>query len=234
MGDIEIKGVQKTSLLDFPGKVCAVVFLNKCNFRCPFCHNAELVLGEIKDDIPPEEILGFLDKKRNWIDGVCITGGEPTLQKGLPKFIEQIKRKGFLVKLDTNGANPSMLKELISRKLLDYISMDIKADKEGYEKAAGAKVNMSRLQESVMLVMNSGIGYEFRTTVVPGLFNEQTAENIAKWLAGAKKFCIQQFRNSDKVLDPKFQNIEHYHIPKLEEFKTILERTIKKVEIRGA
>jgi pyruvate formate lyase activating enzyme len=233
MQDIEIRGVQKTSLLDYPGKVCTVVFLNRCNFRCPFCHNAELVLGEIKEDIPSEEIFDFLDKKRKWLDGVCITGGEPTLHKGLKAFIERIKAKGLLVKLDTNGTNSKMLKELINKKLVDYVSMDIKADQEGYEKAAGAKVSMSQIQESVMILMNSGIEYEFRTTVVPGLFNEKSAENIAKWLSGAKRFYLQQFRNTDKVLDKNYQNIGHYHIPKLEEFKEIIQKTIGKVEIRG-
>jgi pyruvate formate lyase activating enzyme len=147
--------------------------------------------------------------------------------------MDHVKKRGFLVKLDTNGANPKMLKEILSRKLADYVSMDIKADMAGYEKAAGVKVNMNSIQQSAMLLMNSGIAHEFRTTVVPGLFNEQIAENIAKWLSGAKRFCIQQFRSVDKVLDPKFQEIGHYHVPKLEEFKTILEKTIEKVEIRG-
>lgn len=233
MDGVEIKGVQKTSLIDYPGKVCTVIFLNLCNFRCPFCHNPELVFGEVKETIPPEEIFGFLESKRGWIEGVCITGGEPTLHPGLPELAGQIKKMGFLVKLDTNGTNPQMLKGLIEQKLVDYVSMDIKADPEGYEKATCSKVRLEDIRQSVLILMSSGVDYEFRTTAVPGLFDKRTAENIAKWLSGAKRYYIQQFRNSDRVLDPKFQGIGHYHIPQLEEFKAILEKSVEKVGIRG-
>ncbi|MBN2111940.1 anaerobic ribonucleoside-triphosphate reductase activating protein [Candidatus Woesearchaeota archaeon] len=231
--DINIKGVQKTSLLDYPGKVCATVFLSRCNFRCPYCHNAELVFDEIKEDIPPEEILDFLEGKKNWIDGICVTGGEPTLHKGLVDFARKVKEKGFLVKIDTNGTNPEMIQQLLDGKLADYIAMDIKAPLDKYEEVVRAKVNADAIQRTINLLMDSGIDYEFRTTVVPGLFEENDAEKIGEWLKGAKKFCIQQFRNSDKVLDPKYQNIAHYHIDKLEKFKTILKKYIKDVEIRG-
>jgi pyruvate formate lyase activating enzyme len=231
--EINIKGVQKTSLIDYPGKVCSVIFVSRCNFRCPFCHNSELVFDEVEKDIPPHEIFDFLDKKKDWIDGVCITGGEPTLHKGLPDFIREIKKRGFLVKLDTNGTNPSMVAALLKESLLDYVAMDIKAPLGKYDASCGVKANKKLIQDSIDILMRSGIGYEFRTTVVPGLFEDGDAKSIGEWLKGAKKFCIQQFRNADKVLDPKFQNTGHYHIDKLEAFKTELSKYIKEVEIRG-
>ena len=231
--DIDIKGVQKASLLDYPGKVAAVVFVSLCNFRCPYCHNGELVLNEVKESIDPEEIFSYLEKKRKWVDGVCITGGEPTMHKGLPDFIREIKKKGVLVKLDTNGTNPSMIEQLLKENLLDYIAMDIKSSLKNYEKAIAVKFDENAIQKAIHMIMNSGIKYEFRTTVVPGLFTENDAEEIGKWLKGARKFCIQQFRNTDKTLDPKFQNIEHYHTGQLEKFKTIISKNIKDVEIRG-
>lgn len=231
--DISIKGVQKTSLIDYPKKVASVVFVGNCNFRCPFCHNPELVLGEVKEDIPPEEVIEFFEKKKKWIDGVCITGGEPTLHKGLPDFMKELKKRGFLVKLDTNGANPGMVKDIIEENLADFFAMDIKADKENYAKAAGVNVDMKKIEESIGMIMNSGVDYEFRTTAVPGLFDEKTAEGIGEWLKGAKKFCLQQFRGIDKTLDPKFQRVRSFRIPELEKFKNILGRTIEEVELRG-
>ena len=230
---ISIKGVQKASLIDYPGKIACVIFVGGCNFRCPYCHNPELVLNEVKDDISPDEIIDFLNKKRKWIDGVCITGGEPTLHKGLPDFIREIKKIGFLVKLDTNGTNPGMVESLLNENLLDYIAMDIKASLKNYENAVAVKFDENSIQEAIHLIMNSGIDYEFRTTVVPGLFDENDAEEIGSWLKGAKKFCLQQFRNTDKTLNPEFQNIGHYHLDTLEKFRDIISKNIKNVEIRG-
>jgi len=230
---IKIKGVQRTSLIDYPKKVCSVIFVGGCNFRCPFCHNPELVLDEVKKDIPEDEIIKFLQKKKKWLDGICITGGEPTLHKGLPEFLRAVKAKGFLVKLDTNGANPSMLELLLKEKLIDYIAMDIKASIENYENAAGIKVDKKAVKKSAKIIVDSGIGYEFRTTVVPGLFDEKEAEKIGKWLKGAKKFCIQQFRNTDRTLDPKLQDTSPFRPKELKEFKKTLSNYFKKVEIRG-
>lgn len=231
--DISIKGVQRTSLIDYPGKVASVIFVSECNFRCPYCHNPELVLDEIKKDINPEEFLEFLEKKKKWLDGICITGGEPTLHKGLVDFVKEVKKRGFLVKIDTNGANPSMIEKLLKEKLVDYVAMDIKAPLDKYEKIIKTKVDKKAIKKTVDLLMNSNIDYEFRTTVVPGLFDEKDAEKIGQWLKGAKKFCIQQFRNIDRTLDKKFQNIQPYPPKKLKEFKRILSNYIKKVEIRG-
>lgn len=231
--NIKIKGVQKTSLIDYPGKVCSVIFVSRCNFRCPYCHNAELVLNEVKDDINPEEILQFLEKKKKWIDGVCITGGEPTLHKGLADFAREVKKRNLLVKIDTNGTNPKLIGELLKEKLVDYIAMDIKASQKRYRDATKAKFDKKAIQKTIDLIMKSGIKHEFRTTVVPGLFDEKEAEEIGKWLKGAKKFCIQQFRNIDRTLDKKFQDVQPYPPKKLKEFKKILSGYINKVEIRG-
>ncbi len=231
--EISIKGAQKASLIDYPGKICTVVFVSRCNFRCPFCHNPELVLDEVKEDISPNEMLKFFESKKGWIDGVCITGGEPTLHRGTPDFARAVKALGLLVKLDTNGTNPQMLRQMIDEKLVDYIAMDIKADREGYEKAAGSRVNMDAVEKSICMIKDSGIEYEFRTTIVPGLFSEKTAENIAEWLKGSKKFCLQQFRSADRTLDSSYQNIGHFHIDELEKFAEIIRKKISNVEIRG-
>ena len=231
--NISIKGVQRTSLIDYPKKVCAVAFVSKCNFRCPYCHNAELVFNEIKEDIPPEEILQFLEKKKKWLDGICITGGEPTLHKGLVDFAREVKKRKFLVKVDTNGTNPEMVKQLIKEKLADYIAMDIKAPLDKYGSVTKTKADKRAIQKTINLLMKSNINYEFRTTVVPGLFDEKDAEEIGKMLKGAKKFCIQQFRNIDRTLDKKFQDLKPYPPKKLKDFKKILSGYIKKVEIRG-
>jgi len=231
--NIKIKGEQKTSLIDYPGKVATVVFVSLCNFRCPYCHNGELVLNEVKDEITPEEIFKFLEKKKKWLDGVCITGGEPTMHPGLIEFAAEIKKRGLRVKVDTNGTNPEMIQELIDKNLVDYIAMDIKASKENYNNATKVNFDIDIIQKTVKMIMDSNVKYEFRTTVVPGLFNDGEAEKIGKWLKGARKFCLQQFRNNDKTLDPEFQNIGHYHVDRLENFKAIILKYIDDVEIRG-
>ena len=221
---MKIGGLQELTLVDFPGKVAATVFLIGCNFRCPYCQNPELV-------DPEKDFFKFLDERKDFIDGVCITGGEPTIQRGLIGFIRKIKNKGFLVKLDTNGSNPGMLNKLIKAKLLDYIAMDVKADLRNYEKASGIKANLENIKKSVDLIMKGGVGYEFRITVAPKLIKKEIIEEMAKWLEGAKKFALQQFRNQ-KVLDKAFEKIEPYPDKVLKDFEKILKKTIKKVEVR--
>lgn len=162
------KGLQKVSLIDYPHKICAVVFTGGCNFRCHYCHNPELVLDYQKlPDIPASQILTFLETRKRFLDALCISGGESTLQKELPNFIAQVKQLGFLIKLDTNGTNPAMLKEVIDRKLVDYIAMDIKTTPAKYSKIIGVETNISNLSASIELITGSGITYEFRTTVFP-------------------------------------------------------------------
>jgi len=204
---LPIKGILPMTTVDYKGKIASTIFLQGCNFRCPFCHNPELVL--ISDAgatdstlLKPDEVIYFLKENKEWVDAVCISGGEPTIHKGLPEFISQLKKAGFSVKIQTNGTNPKMLKKLIDEKLLDYISMDIKAPIEKYELFAGAKLNKESIKESAALIMASGIEYSFHTTVSPEL-NLSDIKQIGIWLSGAKTYYLQQFR-PEKTLDPEY------------------------------
>jgi len=231
---MHIGGLQKLTLVDYPGKVAATVFLIGCNFKCPFCQNPELVnLEEIKKQpqISEKEFFEFLDSKKGLIDGICITGGEPTIQSDLIDFIQKIREKGFLIKLDTNGSKPEVLSRLVNEHLLDFIAMDIKTSLGKYEKAVGAKFDLEKIKKSVELIKKSGIDYEFRTTVVPGEVEEKDIEQIGKWLKGVKKFALQQFQNK-KVLDKKFEKIQPYSDEVLKVFKNILGKYINEVELR--
>ncbi len=232
---MKIGGLQKTTLIDFPGKVAATVFTVGCNFRCPYCYNISLV----KDtgptpEMPLEEFLSFLEKRKKVLDGVCITGGEPTLHSDLPKLIDEIKSLGLEVKLDTNGSNPEMLGQLIKEKKPDYIAMDIKAPLEKYGSISRVQLDKEKIKKSVELIKNSGIEYEFRSTVVPGLFTKEDAKAIGEWLKGAKAFFIQQFRPMDSMLDSSLKKVLPFSREELEEFKKTMEPFFEKVEIRGA
>jgi len=227
---LEIKGLQKTSLIDYSPYTSCVVFLAGCDFRCPFCQNPDLVLNPEKlDTIKKEDFFEFLKKRKKWLDGACITGGEPTLYKELPEFIKQIKDLGYKLKLDTNGNNPDMLKELV--KLADYVAMDIKSSLEKYDESAGVKVDIEKIKKSVEIIKNSGIDWEFRMTVVPALHSQEDFEKIGKWLKGAKRFFLQQFSNKI-CLDKSFEKITPFSKEDLEEFKVILSKYISKVEVR--
>ena len=227
---LEIKGLQKTSLIDYSPYTSCVVFLAGCDFRCPFCQNPDLVLNPEKlDTIKKEDFFEFLKKRKKWLDGACITGGEPTLYKELPEFIKQIKDLGYKLKLDTNGNNPDMLKELV--KLADYVAMDIKSSLEKYDESAGVKVDIEKIKKSVEIIKNSGIDWEFRMTVVPALHSQEDFEKIGKWLKGAKRFFLQQFSNKI-CLDKSFEKITPFSKEDLEEFKVILSKYISKVEAR--
>ena len=231
---MKIGGLQELTLVDFPGKVAATVFLIGCNFRCPYCQNPELVdpLKALKQaQIKESDFFKFLDKRKDFLDGVCITGGEPTIQKDLVNFIRKIKNKGFLVKLDTNGSNQAVLEKLLDAGLLDFVSMDIKSSPANYNKAAGTKVDLKKIKKSINLIKNSGIDYEFRITVVPTVVGKKDIEEIAKWLKGVKKFALQQFRNK-KVLDKRFEKISSYSDKVFDDFQKILEKSIGKVELR--
>lgn len=230
-----IKGFQKTSLIDYPGKISSVIFLEGCNYRCPYCHNPELVLRTDKNkEIDPDELIAFLKTQKKWIDGICMTGGEPTLNPLLPDFINKLKKEGFLINLHTNGTNPKMIRQLIKDKLIDYVAMDIKGTKEKYPQITGVRIDLSLIQDSIDLIRKSGIDYEFRTTAVPAFFTEDDALKIAKWLKGSKTFYIQQFGSSHATLDPLFQNTGTYDLNQLEGFKKIMEPYFEKIEIRGS
>jgi len=210
-----IGGLQKLTLIDYPGKIACTVFTVGCNFRCHFCHNPELIDptkfndGEI---IEEKVFFDFLESRRGLLDGVCVTGGEPTLHADLPEFLKKIKALGFLAKLDTNGTNPAMLAALISKKIVDCIAMDIKTSlqKDLYEKVTGAAVDMENVKKSVAAIMQSGLEYEFRTTVVPGLHSEDDIISLAKEISGAKKYYLQQFRASEKIFNQEYKTVKPY------------------------
>ena len=227
---LAIKGLQKTSLIDYPGKVSCVVFVGGCNFRCPYCHNPDLVEKNSLPDLEEEEILGFLEKRKKWLDAVVISGGEPTLYPELIALVRKVKELGYLVKIDTNGTNPRLLNELM--EIVDYVAMDIKASREGYEKVTKATVAIEKIEESVDILKNSSITYEFRTTVVPGLFDDKEAERIGDWLEGANLYVLQQFNPKKDMVDNSFKDVKPFEKAELERFKKIVEKHIRKVDVR--
>ncbi|MFH0852362.1 MAG: anaerobic ribonucleoside-triphosphate reductase activating protein, partial [bacterium] len=189
-------GLQKLSLIDYPGRVAATVFTVGCNFSCPFCHNPELVKvgsDRLQMYLPEDDFFGFLKERHGMIEGICISGGEPTIHQDLPAFLEKIKSAGFLVKLDTNGTWPSVLKDLVAKKLVDYVAMDIKAPLERYHEIVNADVDLEKIHESTQLV-RALPDYEFRTTVIPDFHKKEDFLSIARWLDGSKRYYLQQFK----------------------------------------
>lgn len=227
-----ILGLQKTTLLDYPGKVASTIFTGGCNFRCPYCHNRDLVM-------PPadvfaysqDEIFEHLNNKKKILDGVCITGGEPTLHKDLPEFIAKIKDLGLLVKLDSNGTNPQMIEYLISNNLIDYVAMDIKNSKEKYNDiACMSKFDIKPIEESVEILKGSTIDYEFRTTIMKECHNASDMESIGKWLKGASAYYLQSYKESEQVINPVFNP----HSPEtLHSFVDILKPFVPNTFLRG-
>ncbi len=199
---MRIAAVQKTTLLDFPGKVACTVFLSGCNLRCPFCHNGGLVLPEQMETetVTPEALLAFLDRRKGILDGVCITGGEPTIQKDLPELLRSIRERGMLVKLDTNGSQPEVLKELMKQNLLDYVAMDIKNCPERYRETCGGIDLLSQVRDSAAALMEGNTEYEFRTTVSHPYHNAQSIAEITQWLQGAKRYFLQNFVDSGHLV----------------------------------
>lgn len=223
-----IGGLQKTTLIDYPGRLACTVFTIGCNFRCPFCHNRDLVsLQNFKKSrnqlINQQSIFSFLESRKKILEGVCITGGEPTLQPDLPDFCRKIKNLGMKVKLDSNGSNPEILSSLIEKKLIDYVAMDIKSRFADYEKTAGAKINLNNIQKSIQIILQSGLEYEFRTTIVPGLHNLQNLTQLAQELKSLLpasyrlplRYFLQSFRPQN-CLDIKFLKIKPFTVPQLQ------------------
>lgn len=228
-----IKGFQPSTLVDYPGHIAAIIFTAGCTFRCSYCYNKKLVDDDPElEEISQEDILKFLDKRKILLDGVVITGGEPTLHPDLPSFISKIKEKGFLVKLDTNGTNPEMLKRLIEEKMVDYIAMDIKNSPEKYFETVNVNVNIDNIKKAAELIMNSGIDYEFRTTAAPGFISKEDFIKIGSWLKGAKKYCLQQFKATGNLINPEYYKENTYSEMQLEEIKNILLPYFGKVEVR--
>ncbi len=195
-------GLQKLTLLDFPGHVACTVFTLGCNFRCPFCHNTPLVLTAETPVYDTEEFFRFLEKRRGLIDGVAVTGGEPLLQKDIADFLRRIKTMGYAVKLDTNGAFPGVLKELTEQGLVDYVAMDVKNAPEKYEMTAGCSGILEPVRESVAFLLSGAVPYEFRTTAVAELHTEADFREIGKWISGCEHYYIQQFADSGDILAP--------------------------------
>ncbi len=196
-----ISGLQKLTLLDYPGKTAAIIFTYGCNFRCPYCHNALLVTEKMQDNIPENEVFAFLEKRKGILDAVCITGGEPTLQKNLKEFIIRVRSLGYSVKLDTNGTNPLLLDELLSEGLLDYVAMDIKNAPEKYSLTSGADVNINSIIKSIGLIKEKAPDYEFRTTVTKELHSEKDLFAIAELVGSKAKYFLQQFKDSGCLIE---------------------------------
>ena len=200
-----IKGLQKTTLLDFPGKVACTVFTAGCNFRCPFCHNASLVVDpESVDNISEEQFFSYISKRKGILDGVCITGGEPLVSAGIEEFIRKIKSLGFLVKLDTNGTFPKKLERLLDEGLVDYVAMDVKNSKEKYALTAGVSSYPEKIEDSIRIIIDKAPDYEFRTTVMKELHSTQDIVDIALWIKDTKKYFLQSYVNSGDILSGEY------------------------------
>ena len=230
---MQIHGLQKLTLLDFPGHIACTVFTGGCNFRCPFCHNGGLVLEPEKAPvIPEEEFFTFLESRKGRLEGVAVTGGEPTVNRDLPDFLRRIKSMGFAVKLDSNGQNPDMFEAILKEGLADYVAMDIKNARERYGETIGIPgFRTDRVERSVRLLMESGVDYEFRTTLSEEFHDDAAVESIGKWIAGCRAYYLQSYRDSEQVMVPG-----RFHAPSaetLERFLGILRPYIPSVAIRG-
>lgn len=229
---MKIYGLNKTTLLDYPGKVAATIFLGGCNFRCPFCQNSSLVLNpSAQPEIPIKEVLSFLKKRKGILDGVCITGGEPTLSPDLPELLQEIRTLGYPIKLDTNGTHPALLKTLTEQNMIQMTAVDIKACPDNYPALCGlVHPELDAVKETVEFLKNGTLDYEFRTTVIRELHSEKDFIEIGQWLTGAKAYYLQAYRDSEEVLQPGFSS---YTRKELEHFREMLKRTIPLVELRG-
>lgn len=229
---MQINGFIKTTLLDYPQHLAATIFLGNCNFRCPFCHNSSLVLtNNARPIIPTSEVLDTLKRRHGILEGVCITGGEPTLSADLPELIHAIKDLDLKVKLDTNGSNPAMLHQLIKEESLDYIAMDIKNCREKYATTIGVKnYNISPLDESISYIQESGIDYEFRTTIVKELHTPEDMQAIGSWLNGSTNYYLQSYKDSGDILAP---GLHSHDKTTLHTFQAIVQPYFQMVAIRG-
>jgi len=229
---MRIAYMQRTSLIDYPGKISAIVFTQGCNFRCPYCHNPELVDPKLlTEPMKMDEVFDFFERRRGKLDACVITGGEPCLQKDLAQFMKEIKKKGFLVKLDTNGSKPDVVKTCLDQGLVDYIAMDIKAPLGKYNQVAGVDVDTKAIERSIELIMASAPNYEFRTTVVKSLLTEDDIIEIGTIIRGARLYIIQKFVAS-KTLDDDYLTKETYSDEDLDRIKLRLTRTVKNCIVR--
>lgn len=229
-----IGGLQKLTLIDFPGKLACTVFFMGCNFQCPWCYSKELVLPqEIKkhQKISEKNFLNFLKERKGLLEGVVLCGGEPTLNKGLPDFIKKIKKFGYLVKLDTNGSNPKALKNLIDKKLIDYAAMDIKVTEEKYPELFNGKIKIEDIKKSIEILKEGKIDYEFRTTVIPTIHTKEDIIKIANWLGTVKRYYLQNFK-AEKTINKDFEKIRPYPKEYLLEIKRAISPFFESCQVR--
>jgi pyruvate formate lyase activating enzyme len=231
---LDIAHIEKTSLLDFPGEVASTLFTIGCNFRCPFCYNRSLVIPEEfpHQRISAEQAIDELIRRKAFVGAVVITGGEPTIHPELPWFLGALKKEGFKVKLDSNGTNPEMLRELYSKELLDYVAMDIKSSLDHYGDASGVSIDIADIKESTRVIRSSGVPYEFRTTVVPGLHDLDRIEAIGKWLEGAEKYILQPFLPQESTIDKEYAVKKPFDDKALQAMVSAAKPYFKKVELR--
>ena len=228
---MKIAGLQKMTLLDFPGKVACTVFLDGCNFRCPFCHNTPLLDGKAEAFMTEEELFAFLQKRKGILDGVCVTGGEPTLQKDLTEFLGKIKAMGYAVKLDTNGTNPDMLESLINDGLVDYVAMDIKSSRPRYAALCGVpEFDTALVERSVEILLAGKVKYEFRTTVVRELHTADDFVAIGEWIKGARAYFLQPFKDSGDIIEDGFSS---YSEAEISDLLDVVKMYIPNAQIRG-
>ncbi len=231
---MKIYGFQKTTLLDYPGKVACTVFLGGCNFRCPFCHNSALVFpSSFPEAVNEDDFFEYIKKRKGILDGVCVTGGEPLISAETLDFLRKIKEAGLSVKLDTNGSFPDRLETAVNEKLADYVAMDIKNSRKHYGKAVGIEYyDTAAVERSVSFLLKKSVPFEFRTTAVKGIHETLDFIDIAAWIQGAEKYYLQSFVRSDGILDGE-ADLSSFTRNEMEEFAKIVERTVGTVEIRG-
>lgn len=231
---MKVTGIQKLTLLDYPGVVACTVFTAGCNFRCPFCHNAMLVLPEQIDDecLTDDEVFGFLKKRRGVLDGVAVTGGEPLLHADMPEFLARVKELGYKIKLDTNGSNPELLSEIVKNKLVDRVAMDIKNAPEEYAQTIGLEsFDIAPVERSKEMLLRGDIDYEFRTTVVKGIHTKESLIGAAKWIEGAKEYYLQQFKDSGNLILP--DGLSAYDEKQMHALADAVRDYVPTVEVRG-
>ncbi len=230
--EILVKGYERSSMVEWPGKIVSIIFTPGCNFKCPYCHNSHIVMHpEEYNDLDFYEILSDLKKRKKWIDAVEITGGEPTMFPKLIPMLKLLKKEGFLVKLDSNGSAPKILEKILSKKLVDYVAMDIKNCKEKYFKTAGIPVDISKIEASIEVIKKLAQEYEFRTTILPKHHSKKDIEKIAKWIKGSKKYFLQRFKPGN-CLNPTYNSEKSFSEEEAEELAQIARKYVKAVDCR--
>ena len=227
---MNVQGYQKLTLLDYPGRTACTVFTGGCNLRCPFCHNAGLVRTPLAGPNLTDEVLGYLQKRRGILDGVCVTGGEPLLQPDLVGFLQAVKEMGYAVKLDTNGMLPGRLAEVLATKLVDYVAMDIKSSPDGYPAATGTDADVSAVSDSLSILRGSGIPFELRTTAVRGIHTEADFDAIGRWIGDVPAYYIQRFVDSGQLLGSGF---DAFSPEEMERLLTTVRRYTPSAQLRG-